>query len=102
MVSKASEDFPDPDTPVITVKRLCGIASEMSFRLCTRAPRISMESSTVDTAARSVTRSSGELAATDFGGVNLLVYSAPHVSFPTKRLHYGEITWPFVRAGRSG
>jgi hypothetical protein len=41
-VSKASDDFPEPDTPVITVTWLCGIESEMFLRLWTRAPRIRM------------------------------------------------------------
>ena len=40
MVSKASELFPEPETPVITVSWLCGMSSETSFRLWTRAPRI--------------------------------------------------------------
>src|SRR5262249_28081258 len=38
MVSKASEDFPEPLRPVITVKVLRGISTEMFFRLCWRAP----------------------------------------------------------------
>jgi hypothetical protein len=45
-VSKASEDFPDPDTPVITVNWLWGIESETFLRLWTRAPRILMASCT--------------------------------------------------------
>jgi hypothetical protein len=39
MVSKASEDLPDPETPVTTVSWLCGISKSMFFRLWTRAPR---------------------------------------------------------------
>ncbi len=42
MVSKASDDFPDPDTPVTTVNWLWGMESEMFLRLWTRAPRIRM------------------------------------------------------------
>src|SRR5215470_13192957 len=42
MVSKASEDFPEPETPVTTVSALCGISTSMSLRLCTRAPRTMM------------------------------------------------------------
>src|SRR5215475_9627110 len=38
MVSKASEDFPEPLRPVITVRVLRGISTEMFFRLCWRAP----------------------------------------------------------------
>ena len=40
MVSNASEDLPEPDTPVITVSVLCGIDSVRFLRLCRRAPRI--------------------------------------------------------------
>src|ERR1017187_7555631 len=46
MVSNASDDLPDPDTPVTTDIRLCGMSSEMFLRLWTRAPRIRMESCT--------------------------------------------------------
>src|SRR5262245_5306703 len=38
MVSKASDDLPDPETPVITVRRSWGISSEMFLRLFCRAP----------------------------------------------------------------
>src|SRR6267142_1331083 len=39
-VSNASDDFPDPLTPVTTVSALCGISTLTFFRLCTRAPRM--------------------------------------------------------------
>ncbi len=38
IVSKASEDFPDPETPVTTVTRSCGMATETFLRLFCRAP----------------------------------------------------------------
>ena len=38
MVSNASEDFPEPLKPVITVKVLRGISTSIFFRLCCRAP----------------------------------------------------------------
>src|SRR5580698_1979905 len=38
MVSKASEDFPEPLSPVITVKVLRGISTSIFLRLCWRAP----------------------------------------------------------------
>ena len=44
MVSKASELFPDPATPLITVSIPWGISQEMFFRLCVRAPRMMMAS----------------------------------------------------------
>src|SRR5688572_23466906 len=46
MVSKTSDDLPDPDTPVTTVSWLWGMSTEMFLRLWTRAPRIDRESST--------------------------------------------------------
>src|SRR5882757_9234231 len=39
MVSKAREDLPEPERPVITVKLLRGISTLMFLRLCWRAPR---------------------------------------------------------------
>src|SRR4051794_41000981 len=44
MVSKTSELFPEPETPVTTVSLLCGMASDTFLRLWTRAPRMMMES----------------------------------------------------------
>src|SRR5690606_22033582 len=40
MVSKARDDFPDPDGPVKTTSRLRGISRSIPFRLCWRAPRM--------------------------------------------------------------
>src|ERR1700750_2756663 len=42
MVSKASEDFPDPDTPVTTVKLLLPIVKSIFLRVWTRAPQTTM------------------------------------------------------------
>src|ERR1700716_3875085 len=38
MVSKASDDLPEPERPVITVNEPLGIATVTSLRLCSRAP----------------------------------------------------------------
>src|SRR5579862_5286035 len=38
MVSKASEDLPEPLNPVMTVNVLRGISTSIFFRLCWRAP----------------------------------------------------------------
>src|ERR1700760_1073042 len=40
MVSKASEDFPEPDRPVNTTSLSRGISTSMFLRLCSRAPRM--------------------------------------------------------------
>src|SRR5580692_11651138 len=42
MVSKASEDLPEPDKPVSTVKVSRGISTSTFLRLCSRAPRMEM------------------------------------------------------------
>src|SRR5579875_1617914 len=39
-VSNASELLPEPDTPLTTVKALCGISTSIPLRLWVRAPRI--------------------------------------------------------------
>src|SRR5579872_5373776 len=38
MVSKASEDFPEPLSPVMTVRLFRGISTSILRRLCWRAP----------------------------------------------------------------
>src|SRR5215475_12383216 len=40
MVSKASEDLPEPERPVNTTSLSRGISTSMFFRLCSRAPRM--------------------------------------------------------------
>src|SRR5215510_3655445 len=42
MVSKASEDLPEPERPVNTISRSRGISTSMFLRLCSRAPRMAM------------------------------------------------------------
>src|ERR1041384_6385745 len=44
MVSNASDYLPEPERPVITVSVLRGIATVMSLRLCSRAPRTTRKS----------------------------------------------------------
>src|SRR5579871_12543 len=43
MVSKASEDLPEPESPVNTTSLSRGISTSMFFRLCSRAPRMVIE-----------------------------------------------------------
>ena len=47
-MSNASEDFPEPLTPVTTVIWLIGMEKEMFFRLLTRAPLTCIESCVID------------------------------------------------------
>src|ERR1700761_773105 len=42
MVSNASDDLPDPESPVITVSVSRGISTSTFLRLCSRAPRMVM------------------------------------------------------------
>src|SRR5947208_9050169 len=46
MVSKASDDLPEPDSPVKTISFSRGSSRETFFRLCSRAPRITSVSDT--------------------------------------------------------
>jgi hypothetical protein len=41
MVAKAREDFPEPDSHVITVRVFLGIFTFIFFKLCVLAPRTS-------------------------------------------------------------
>src|SRR2546423_15203169 len=42
MVSKASDDLPEPDNPVKTTSLSRGNVRSMSLRLCSRAPRMTI------------------------------------------------------------
>ena len=44
MVSNASDDLPEPDSPVITTSWSRGSSTSMSLRLCSRAPRTKIRS----------------------------------------------------------
>lgn len=44
---KVSEDFPEPETPVMVINLLRGILSDTFFKLFTRAPFISIYSSII-------------------------------------------------------
>src|ERR1700755_477539 len=43
MVSKASDDLPEPESPVMTTRESRGSSTETSLRLCSRAPVTTME-----------------------------------------------------------
>src|SRR5580658_11305060 len=59
MVSKASDDLPDPERPVKTIRRSRGNSRETSWRLCSRAPRITNRSDTTGGYRRGATDRSG-------------------------------------------
>jgi hypothetical protein len=42
MVSNASDDLPEPETPVKTMNLSLGSVMSMFFKLCSRAPLITM------------------------------------------------------------
>src|SRR5919199_2128277 len=52
MVSKASDDLPLPDSPVMTTRRSRGSVRSMFLRLCCRAPRISILSRGIKSARK--------------------------------------------------
>src|SRR6476619_144333 len=53
MVSKASEDLPDPDRPVMTTSWSRGRSTSIFFRLWTRAPRTAIQSWAISTVGNS-------------------------------------------------
>src|SRR2546426_847976 len=68
MVSKASDDFPEPDSPVTTVRALRGISTVMFLRLCSRAPRTISASLDIDLEPRWGTVSRSTLGCRRLGG----------------------------------
>src|SRR5262249_23468948 len=52
MVSKASEDLPEPERPVITTRRSRGISRSMFLRLCSRAPLMTIRSAILARSSR--------------------------------------------------
>src|SRR5688572_12765669 len=61
MVSKASEDLPEPESPVITTSLSRGISMSTFLRLCSRAPRTRIWSFGIRTADyRTSVRSGGQ------------------------------------------
>src|SRR5882762_5072034 len=64
MVSNASEDLPEPLTPVTTVMKLIGIENEMFLRLLTRAPRTSIASWVMIRACETIQRGIPRLSQT--------------------------------------
>src|SRR3989442_1436341 len=86
MVSKASEDLPDPESPVMTVRAFRGISTVMFLRLCSRAPRTTNDSLDIDSEPTRVLASRSTLP-------NLLLKPSP---FPTLALPHGS-----GRAGRA-
>src|ERR1041384_4531946 len=58
IVSKASDDLPDPDTPVMTTNLLRGTTTSMFLRLCSLAPRMTMDSMWSDPNAASLAQCS--------------------------------------------
>ena len=86
-MSNASEDFPDPDTPVTTVSALCGMSTSMFLRLCVRAPRttiLSLEGSagTDPDASKLVLDESVDI--TSKGGQQVLSDAKAHQKAPAR------------------
>src|SRR5881398_2577098 len=86
MVPNASEDLPEPETPVNTTSASRGMSTATSFRLCSRAPRTRTKPSRAATVAWGGSRlvTSGSVlsagAAPDVaGGVARVLRSQQHV-----------------------
>ena len=47
MVSKAKEDLPEPESPVITIKLSLGNSISTPFKLCALAPFTTMDGSLI-------------------------------------------------------
>src|SRR2546421_6183055 len=80
MVSKASEDFPDPESPVKTTSLSRGIVRSMSFRLCSRAPRM-----TIAVCCCALPAGTGFFSATDPGPHAAGLWLAPHARLRRRR-----------------
>src|SRR6266568_2912183 len=94
MVSKASEDFPDPDRPVKTTSLSRGIDSVTFLRLCSRAPRIVIWSVGIRTFRYSfslVTANVALAVATSRSSFPVTAHSATTVRRPAW------MTWPVAR-----
>src|SRR5713101_9932531 len=94
MVSKASDDLPDPDRPVNTTSLSRGIDSVTFLRLCSRAPRIVIWSVGIRTLGYSFSRVTANVAlpvATSRPSPPSTRHSATTVRRPAW------ITWPVAR-----
>src|SRR5919107_4176115 len=94
MVSKASDDFPEPDNPVNTTSLSRGMTRSTFLRLCSRAPRTAITRASRWAAAWS-NRSSREAIAEPCraGGTHRKAKGHPHL---VRR--ESEITMPIRRA----
>src|SRR3954466_15833847 len=67
MVSKASDDLPEPDSPVKTMSESRGRSIETSLRLCSRAPRM------ISWSATALPRDCSNTCSPSYAGGQLLV-----------------------------
>src|SRR2546428_3972526 len=96
IVSKASEDLPDPESPVMTVRAFRGISTVMFLRLCSRAPRTTNDSLDIDSEPTRVLASRSTLP-------NLLLNPRrfPTLALPHGSGRAGRADHPRHRGGRS-
>src|SRR6476659_7644239 len=59
-MSNASDDLPDPDTPVTTVTRPTGMSTSKPCKLCSRAPTIRMTAGADMTEPTNLQKSAGQ------------------------------------------
>src|ERR1700694_5965597 len=80
MVSNASDDLPEPDRPVKTTSLSRGIVKSMSFRLCSRAPLMTISVCCPGLAAETIF-----LSATDASPHPAALRLAPRPRLPCAR-----------------
>src|ERR1700722_1135355 len=110
MVSKASEDLPEPDRPVNTTSLSRGISTSMFLRLCSRAPRIVIARVAGPACWRFALRTSsisafpGALIAPRFGGHSDPMISPEHrknaIEFPVPAANHQRFVAKAVAGAR--
>src|SRR5206468_12312311 len=89
MVSKAREDLPDPLRPVMTTSLSRGISTSRFLRLCSRAPRMTIElltlTSPVDFPAVAYRYNLDDLLFVIYGVQNAILSDAQPIFFPVRQ-----------------
>src|SRR5947199_9796041 len=86
MVSNASDDLPEPDSPVMTVRLWRGISTLMFLRLCSRAPRTINASLDIDLEASGAPVRRSTLLVTRSGDQGAVARGAPEGTAPRSLL----------------
>src|ERR1700690_2319908 len=82
MGSNASDDFPDPESPVMTTSLSRGISTSMFLRLCSRAPLMTIFFIAAGRSAGRRPLGSGYAAKPDFQHLDSITGGATEVALP--------------------